>query len=58
MIMQVGDVFTHSGQHFIYASYKYLCKNRPENPDGFVLSDIQIKLRVVGKLLSNHVPEL
>ena len=56
MIMQVGDVFTHSGQHFIYASYKYLCPS--ENPDGFVLSDIQIKLRVVGKLGSNHVPGL
>jgi len=56
MDMQVGDIFNHSGEHFIYANYKYLCKNLPEKPNGFVLaSDIKIKLRIVSKLGSNHV---
>jgi len=56
MDMQVGDIFNHSGEHFIYANYKYLCKNLPEKRDGFVLASyIKIRLRIVGKLESNHV---
>jgi len=46
--IDVGDIFNNSGEHFIYANYKYLCKNLPEKPNGFVLAfDIKIKLRVV-----------
>ena len=48
-LVQVMRWWGESGDYYITANYKYLCKNRPEHHNGWVVRDIGIKLRVVGE---------
>jgi len=48
-LVQVMRWWGESGDYYITANYKYLCKNRPEHHNGWVVRDIGIELRVVGE---------
>ena len=48
-LVQVTRWWGESGDHYITANYKYLCKNKPEHRNGWAVHNIEIKLRVLGE---------